>query len=214
MSTAVAKTDVPRSKTLDQYAKAINAAKGKTNALIFEVAENLLAAQLELASHDKTEGKFCAWVKAECGFGKSTTYKYLAVYKAFDGCCPPGGQHIDPSAMYFLSKDTTPEEALADALKAAKSGEHVNLRRAKEFAEQYTLDAEATATDSDGDDDSEWDDEPADLAKSWSPAACALDVRPVVAKWAKLCPSKETKDLAQILRDLADQVEKGAWSER
>lgn len=212
MSTAVAKTDVPQSKTLDQYAKAINAAKGKSNELMFDVAENLKLAHDELANHKS--GSFGAWVKVRCGFTVRTAEKYLRVLKVFgEEYRELGSQYIDASAMYYLAKDTTPEEALTDAVDAARSGEHVNLNRAKEFAEQYTIDAEATA-EAEGDDDSDWDDEPADLAKSWSPAACALAVRPVVAKWAKLCPATDTKDLAQILRDLADQVEKGAWNER
>ena len=214
MSTAVTTTDAPRSKTLDKYAAAIVAAKGRTNELLFDVAANLKSAHDELANNKS--GTFGKWVEAKCGFTVQTANKYLKVLDAF-GYLKPSFKYIDASALYFLSKDTTPEEAAEDAIKAAESGEHITLRRAKEFAAEYTVEAEEV-TDPDAeeevDEDDQWDDSPVDLAANWSPAACALDVRPVVAKWAKLCPPKDTMDLAQILRDLAEQVEKGVWNER
>ena len=225
MSTAVAKTDVPRSKTLDQYAKAINAAHGKSVELIFEIAKNLKAAHDELANPgDKNEGKFVLWVEANCSFTRMTAHRYLSVLEAFEN--KPRNivlQGFDPTALYYLAKDTTPEEATEVAIERAKSGERITAKTAKAIAEEFTITAQVTQPtllddaeddyDDDDDDDESLIDQPMDLASDgWDQAACAIELRPHIARWALLCPSDRNAELSAILRDLASQVDNGVWN--
>jgi hypothetical protein len=225
MSTAVAKTDVPRSKTLDQYAKAINAAHGKSVELIFVIAENLSLARAEL-SHpgDKNEGKFLAWVEDNCAFTHRTATNYLLVKKAFEGKpIETVSRGFDVSALYYLAKDTTPEEATEVAIERAKSGERITAKTAKAIAEEFTITAQVTQPtllddaeddyDDDDDDDESLIDQPMDLASDgWDQAACAIELRPHIARWALLCPSDRNAELSAILRDLASQVDNGVWN--
>lgn len=56
-------------------------------------------------------------------------------------------------------------------------------------------------------------DEPTKFDKQWSPSQCAVEVRSVVAKWARKCPKGETTALVGILQQLVEQVEGGNWND-
>ncbi len=73
-----------------------------------------------------------------------TARNYIAVIEAFGAqkqlYCKSLLQYFTAEALYYLSRDTTPEEAIRDALKLAKKGERVTLAVAKELAAKYTVD--------------------------------------------------------------------------
>jgi hypothetical protein len=135
---------VASSRKIESCAVRIDKAKARGVALIFEIGEQLQIAHDELANHG--DGKFGKWCQERCGISKSAAYRYLSVVEVFsrqkqlDG--PTVGQSFDAKALYYLSRDTTPEAAIKDALYKAKRGERVTLADAKEIVEGYTIDAE------------------------------------------------------------------------
>lgn len=199
MSTAVAKTDVPQSKTLDQYAKAINAAHGKSIEMLFEIAANLKAAHSELAQlGGNHEGQFIAWVEANCSFSRMTAHRYLSVLEAFaEHQCNTVLHCFDPTALYYLSRDTTPEDAIEDAIKAAEAGERVTLSKAKDIVAEYTVDAESSPVE----------DEP----EEWDLFPCIKKLNGYVLKVYRHWPKEDIAAMVGKLRSVADEIEAGRY---
>ncbi len=80
-----------------------------------------------LANHG--DGTFGKWCVERCGMTTQTARNYIAVIEVFGAqkqlVCKSLLQSFTAEALYYLSRDTTPEEAIRDALKLAKKGERV-----------------------------------------------------------------------------------------
>ncbi len=178
-------------KKLEGYARAIDKARTKGNLLIFEVGKQLKLANAELANNKN--GRFEKWVEDRCGFSDQTARNYMSAIDTFEekywqSLC----QYCTGEAIYFLSRDTTPPDAVTDALAAAEAGERVTLKKAKELAETYTVDAEAEQS-------------PWDLFASLEKVCGFVDR--VYQDW----PGEELPSLSSKLRSLADQIDSGRW---
>lgn len=106
------------------YAAEIRKAKKSHAEAIIETGKLLAEVQSVMSNHGS--GTFCEWVDLECGFGKSTAYRYIDAFEAFKDC-PNLGQ-MDPSAMYLLAKN---DDAKKAAIKMATKNTPVTHAVAK-----------------------------------------------------------------------------------
>lgn len=64
-----------------------------------------------LANHG--DGTFGKWCVDRCGITSNTAYNYMRVIEVFEThkqlVCNPGLQTFDAKALYYLSRDTTPD---------------------------------------------------------------------------------------------------------
>lgn len=80
----------------------------------------------QLTNHGN--GTFGKWCKERLGISKRSAYDHLNACECFgDKDCPSLGQSFTCEALYLLSRDSTPDDAITDALKAAKKGERTLL---------------------------------------------------------------------------------------
>ena len=121
----------PVKRKLEACAVAIDKARAKGVALIFEVGRQLQVAHDALANHG--DGVFGKWCKERCGMSDRTARNYMGVVEAFGSQKQLDPERLSESftaeSLYYLSRDTTPEEAIKDALKEAKKGQRITLTR-------------------------------------------------------------------------------------
>ena len=110
--------------------------KANSSHLKFGIAVGEAVAKAHaLLACDGKDGQFSAWVEAECGFGRTTAYKYMQVWDAFNDC--EVIDQFDLSALQTLSAPKAPEKARIEAVKLAKKGEHITNDRSKELCDQF-----------------------------------------------------------------------------
>ena len=201
-----AELEMTQRAKLERCAKAIDKAKSKGVELIFAIGEQLQIAHDELANHG--DGTFQTWCKERLGISHTTANNYLNALEAFNGRDrQPVCQSFDAKALYYLSRDTTPEEAIEDALKLAKSGGRVTLQVAKELTEEYTVDEEDDADIEQEADEEQNEDEDKSTA-AWDIMQCELVLTREARHWWSLCPEHERKRLPELLRYIATNLEK------
>lgn len=83
-----------------------------------------------------SEGRFSAWVEAECGYSRNTAYKYMRVWDKFGKC--NAAIHFDVSAMQALAGPNTPGKAIAEAMKLANNGQYVSQAAALALIEKHS----------------------------------------------------------------------------
>lgn len=98
------------------------------------VGESIAKAHAILAADGK-DGQFSAWVEAECGFGRTTAYKYMWTWERFGDCKVL--DRFDLSAMQTLSAPSVPDEAREEAIELAAKGHHITNDRSKEIVGQF-----------------------------------------------------------------------------
>lgn len=178
--------DTQDASALEQHAEVIEGVTDQVRRVgaegVIAIGKELQAAQERLAKQ-KT-GTFQKWVKARCGFSQSTAYSYIAVARCF-GKRPNFGR-FDSSALFLLSADSCPEDATKEALKRAKKGEKITHKIAKDIKAKYVEPEEETAFDYGA---------KAERVFAW--------VRHQVEIW----PQEDHEALAQILRQLAKEIE-------
>lgn len=68
---------------------------------------------------------FGAWAESRCGISKSTAYNLIAIATTFTkGDRESLSQSSTAEALYFLSRDTTPEDAITEAVERAEQFTH------------------------------------------------------------------------------------------
>jgi hypothetical protein len=92
----------------------------------------------ELFAKSGCEGKFGAWVKAECGFSKRSAYNYMNAFARFGGNRASLAQ-FTAEAVYLLSEDSVSDDVVAQAIKMAGKGQRITKEAAVELKR---LDAE------------------------------------------------------------------------
>jgi hypothetical protein len=197
--------EIPKTSAnkLERCATAIDRAHAKGIELIFEVGKQLQIAHDELANHG--DGCFGKWCKERCGIDRSTAHHYRNVVEVFgkhkELICCPGQQTFDAKSLYYLSRDVTPEEAITDALKAAKKGDRITLGKAKEIVDEYVIDTEQPSEPV----VTEVDDE--DESLEWNSLDFDFSIRRETMRWWKACPLEERPTVPDILRRIADKME-------
>jgi len=147
--------DIPASdvKALEGHARAVLSIQDRQRKLtaenVLKLGKELKAAQERLSNHGN--GTFGKWCKERCGISPQHALRCISTTTEFGGQrFEQIVQNFDASALYLLSSDTCPEDALSDALEAAKSGEVVTHKRAKEIIANYTVDADGSNGEADG----------------------------------------------------------------
>lgn len=141
------------SERLEQHAIAIDSARVRGHAALIEICANLKAANDALANHGN--GGFGKWVESRCGFTIRTANNYLRLVDAFASeVLESLSRTSTTEALYFLAKETTPEEAIDAAVELAGAGERITLSRAKKIVEELTVDGTAEVADEPDEDDS------------------------------------------------------------
>lgn len=108
---------------------------------IMTIGEMLSIAHEQLAS----KREFQKWIETECGFSKSTAYRYLDAYRVFSSC--PNLGRLEDSAMYVLAAKDTPENARIEAIKLTENGQRITHKQALELVKKYQPDPESVETD-------------------------------------------------------------------
>ena len=114
--------------------KTIESTRRTLTEAIIEIGSQLSQAQAILAGKGR-EGLFRPWFTNCCGLPKTTVYRAIAAYEAFNKCPTVG--HFDAKAIYLLSSDACPEAATQEAIQLAEDGEHIDYCRAKEIVAKY-----------------------------------------------------------------------------
>lgn len=141
-------------KKLDGYAKAIAKAKARGVEALLEIGRQLKLAHLELAN--RGNGTFGKWVKECCGITHASALNQINAWEAFGEKSSSNDlKNIQASALYFLARDTTPEEAIEAAVEQAESGERITLKKAKELVARCEKACQETADAPDASDESE-----------------------------------------------------------
>jgi len=123
-------------KKLADLARQIASAKRKVVQSMLAIGQSLAEAQSLLADHDG--GAFGKWVRQKCGFTSKTGYRYLAAWRTFGGCDRLTQGKFSAEAMYLLGSDQAPQEAVDEALEAAKSGAKVTKKLAAQIIGQHS----------------------------------------------------------------------------
>ena len=114
-------------KELEQLAKRVKAGKRQVDGGRAVIAEALSEANERYVAAGK-EGKFSAWLKAECKIGRRTAYDMIGAWRTFlivrRDCT------IQPAAMYLLAHCP---KAAQKALQLDKIGKHVDRKKALEL---------------------------------------------------------------------------------
>jgi len=126
---------------LNYFAKAIGKALATGCASFIEVGEQLYEAR-ELLVEQGRESSFEAYVESYTALSRATAYRYIGIYEAF-GDTPDCLQYIDQPALTLLSKASTPEAALREAIRVATKKTYVRADDAKTIIAKHTLEGEA-----------------------------------------------------------------------
>jgi len=133
--------DEDTASVLQHHAATITKIIRKTKRALVEetirVGEELATAQSLLAGKGR-DGSFRPWFRECCGLSKSYVYRAIAAYKLF-GKCPTVG-HFEARAIYLLSSDSCPDDAIQEAITLTEGGEYIDYRRAKCITAQYLSD--------------------------------------------------------------------------
>jgi hypothetical protein len=117
-------------KELESCAKKIDAAREQEFHSIFERGDELRRAHTLLANHKN--GRFWRWVKERCRLGQTQGRRYMDAADAVPvQNRTTVAQYIDVTALYELTKPSSPPEALEGAIKAASEGKHVRRKDAE-----------------------------------------------------------------------------------
>jgi predicted transcriptional regulator len=184
--------DVPDDvqRRVEKLAKQIDKAKASHAESGFQLGDLMFKAQQELSHHG--DGTFCAWVESRCGFTPRTARNYIAIATTFIGKVRESlSQTSTAEALYFLARDTTPEEAIAEAVERAERGERITLPKAKEIVAEFT-----------GDDEPSTPPEPEEL--DILDAATRLDA--AISKVAGVWPAVASEALADKLESVARDI--------
>lgn len=95
-----------------------------------------LAKAQEIFAVAGRKGRFGEWIDKECGFSRSSAYRYIEAFARFDGRLEDVGQ-FTLGAIFALAPEKVPQLAVDEALKAAKKGVRINSDRANEFLEKF-----------------------------------------------------------------------------
>ena len=126
--------DRPVQDTLRQHAKRIGELAQDAATDLWRMGEILADAQQQLASYGT--GTFQAWLEDEAHVSRSTAYRLINVYRAFD--CPKLGQtSFAVAALYVLAEPSAPPEAREEAMYRAGQGETITHAKAQEIVATY-----------------------------------------------------------------------------
>jgi hypothetical protein len=187
-------------KPLEKHAKVIvetqDRVRKTTAEGVLKIGKELEAARDRLARHGN--GTFGTWCVERCGISRMSANRAMQAYSQFKDCNTVL-QTFDATAMYLLSAESCPEDAAAEAMDRAKTGEQITAKLAKQIIKSHSPQQDDDDQEDDADDDQD--------AFEWRPAVCMMSVRREVKRWIAVCPDDELHCIAEILKKLVSQME-------
>jgi hypothetical protein len=105
---------------VQQRASEIKSLVRATAENIAQIGEKLTEVRARLHN-----GGFNGWLESEFGWSRRTAYNFIAVYEKFRDRANFAQLDIATSALYLLAAQSTPDEAVNEALGRAESGERI-----------------------------------------------------------------------------------------
>lgn len=124
--------DPETSSLLRDSANEIRTAWRRTAEDIVTIGQRLLQVK-GLLPH----GLFGAWLEQEFGWSHDSAINFMRVAVRFGNFRKVS--EFAPSALYLLAAPSTPDQAVADAMASAKTGERVTYTDAKELVSKYKV---------------------------------------------------------------------------
>lgn len=151
---------------------------------------------------------------------KSSAYRAIQVAETF-GECPSVGLAADPTALYVLSADSSPEEAVQTAIEVIESGERLTTKKAREILRAYTEPPDDASDDPPDDGDGEdqgdasehtvVDDVPVEDVPDFNSAMrsglVVTSISREVRKWYRSAGPDGYAVLRSILQDLVSELD-------
>jgi len=191
----------------EQAVERITSYQRRMAADIVSIGKELLAVKGRLE-----HGQFGAWLQHYFAWSQPTASRMMQAAETFKSF-NLNSLSIDQSALYLLSSNQCPDETREEILERAEHGERITHASVKQALNELV-----------GDDDDEpvrtrraqvtpvVDEEPEEPVSRLVPsddfniAAFVIEAHKWLDPWRERCPEEELGELAQVLRDLADQI--------
>lgn len=182
-----------------------------------QMGQELTTANELLAKHGK-EGLFGSWIKAECGIGRTTAYNYMNAFERFGSSDCSSLEQFTAEAMYLLSADKVPEEAVETAINLAAKGTRITKDAAQELKRRFSSDGDSDELPAPGGavqgPEAEPNDESAESSPSNSEQEQADESAEQVAP-QQLCDLfYRATQLCGVIARLADEIKVAAGASR
>ncbi len=180
--------DVELAQQVQTTAQRIRERVKHTIEVLIAVGKDLMAVKQALP-----HGSFGPWLRTEFGWAERTARNFMIVAQRFGPkSAIIADLPIDPTAAYLLAAPSTPEAAIATALRRAQNGERITASRVKEILGAFRSKSERRKPAS----SSEWP-----TGKLWGPLLEALE------SFRRRRDLRQIAVLARQLRDFADSLE-------
>ena len=179
---------------LGDSADKVHTSADKIRDLVRNTLENIIQVGQELLGVKDAlpHGQFLPWLKAEFGWSERTAQNFMSVAEAFGPkSAIIADLKIAPTAAYLLAGPSVPDEARQEAIEKAEAGEQITVATAKGIVKEARKKGKPK--------------KPKQLP------AEKLGVRLIrtLGKFRVRWKSSELSQLAQLLREFADGLDKG-----
>lgn len=181
---------------------------------IVAIGKELLAVKERLE-----HGQFGDWLEHYFKWSPATAKRMMQAAETFK-TLNLSDLTIDQSALYLLASDKCPDEIREEVIERAENGEritHASVKQALQDLVGDDDDPEPPRNQRRKNEDDTVDFEtvhqmppPSRLVPSdgWNIAEFVIDARRWIDAWRHKCPEDERVEMAQVLRDLAEQIER------
>lgn len=162
---------------VQQRASEIRTIARRTAADAIDIGQKLIEVKARLG-----HGQFGRWLEAEFAWQERTAQSFMAVAERFKNA-NIADLNFAPTALYMLAQPSVPDEARADALQRAESGERITVATAKAIVAEHATPA-APATE-------------VALATAVAHMSDAAELKPAVRAWAMQIDPADPRGILQ-----------------
>ncbi len=118
---------------------AVQQRAGRIGGMVKQAAMNIIAVGIELIQVKAVlpRGSWLPWLESEFGWGRPLASRFMRVAAVFGGSVQFA--QFQPSALYLLAQENTPDPAREEAVKRAEAGETITYTTAKTIIEEHRL---------------------------------------------------------------------------
>ena len=179
---------------------------------IVSIGKELLAVKERLP-----HGSFYAWIEHYFQWSRPTATRMMQAAETFKSF-NLNALTIDQSALYLLSSDKCPDEIREEVVQRAEQGERITHASVKQALHDLVTDDDepvsprrktTTAKAYEEDDEEAVCPHPPKLVHSddWSLGDFVTAMHREVGIWRERCPEDQLEEMAEVLRDMAEQIE-------
>lgn len=167
-------------------------------------------------------GQFGGWIKHYFGWSQQTASNMMRAAETFGKLPNFGDLTIDMSAVYLLASNKCPDELREEVLERAEKGERITHATVRDALDDLVDDDdEPDDTDPPPDEEPESVDDEDVIAEAyddadggayddvvaWSLGEFVAAMHRAVGHWRSRCPADQLEEMAEVLRDMAEQIE-------